>query len=100
MINAKTVFHFNAAVTVDSVVFALNGAMLDVLLVRRAQAPFKNAWAIPGGFVLNGESLEDAVRRELREETGQDEIYLEQLYAFGRRGAIRAAGSSPSPIMR
>ena len=45
--------------------------------------PFKNQWAIPGGFVLEGESLEQAVERELLEETGIKVNYLEQLYTFG-----------------
>ncbi|HPN59664.1 MAG TPA: NUDIX domain-containing protein, partial [Chitinophagaceae bacterium] len=44
---------------------------------------FKNSWAIPGGFVLDKESLEEAVRRELQEETGITVHYLEQLYTFG-----------------
>lgn len=86
MTAAKVPFHFNAAVTVDAVVFALNGSGLDVLLVRRGLAPFKDAWALPGGFVLDGEALDAAVRRELREETGQEEVFLEQLYTFGAPG--------------
>ncbi|MBP2834278.1 NUDIX hydrolase, partial [Aquimarina sp. U1-2] len=45
---------------------------------------FKSKWAIPGGFVLNDESLEEAVERELQEETGVKINYLEQLYTFGK----------------
>lgn len=54
-----------------------------MLLIRRKYPPFKDGWAIPGGFVLEKESLEAAVRRELHEETGIEVNYLEQLYTFG-----------------
>jgi 8-oxo-dGTP diphosphatase len=56
---------------------------VSILLIQRKYPPFKNAWAIPGGFVLPDESLEEAVRRELVEETGIEVNYLEQLYTFG-----------------
>jgi 8-oxo-dGTP diphosphatase len=52
-------------------------------LVRRKQPPFAGKWALPGGFVQIDEELEEAARRELREETHVDDIYLEQLYTFG-----------------
>lgn len=70
-------------VTVDLVVFALRDASLHVLLVRRAIQPFEGQWALPGGFVREGESLEAAALRELKEETGVCDVYLEQLYSFG-----------------
>lgn len=57
---------------------------LNVLLIKRNQPPFKDCWAIPGGLVLNSESLEEAVERELMEETGVSINYLEQLYSFGK----------------
>ena len=72
-----------AALTVDCVVFGFDGAGLKVLLIRRALEPFKGTWALPGGFVRVGESLDDAARRELAEETGLEKVYLEQLYTFG-----------------
>ena len=72
-----------AQVTVDTVIFTVRGGHLEVLLVRRGIAPFKGRWAIPGGFVLPDESLDDAARRELREETGFTDVWLEQLYTFG-----------------
>jgi len=83
------------SVAVDLVIFTIIDAQLRVLLVRRNEHPFKNAWALPGGFLRVGESagnqgedLEEAARRELQEETGLDpaRVYLEQLAAFGRAG--------------
>jgi len=73
-------------VTVDVVVFTIIDDDLRVLLVKRRVAPFEGGWAIPGGFVQMDESLDDAARRELAEETNVSEIYLEQLYTFGAPG--------------
>lgn len=70
-------------VTVDVVIFTLLDDELKVLLIRRARWPFEGSWAIPGGFVAPGESLEAAARRELEEETGVHDVYLEQLFTFG-----------------
>ncbi|AOS46111.1 Bifunctional NMN adenylyltransferase/Nudix hydrolase [Lacunisphaera limnophila] len=75
--------HPHPAVTVDGVVFGFDEADLKLLLVRRKSEPCKGAWALPGGFVALHEGLEEAARRELREETGIGELYLEQLYTFG-----------------
>ncbi len=71
------------AVTVDTIIFTIVDDDLRVLLIRRGQSPFKGRWAIPGGFVETDESLEEAARRELQEETGVRDVYLEQLYTFG-----------------
>jgi 8-oxo-dGTP diphosphatase len=71
------------SVTVDVVIFTLQERELHVLLVKRKHWPFEGRWAIPGGFVNMDESLELAARRELEEETGVRDIYLEQLYTFG-----------------
>ena len=72
------------SLTVDAVVFGYEPAEgLAVLLVKRKLPPFKGKWALPGGFVLKNESLETAVERELKEETGISVNYLEQLYTFG-----------------
>ena len=74
----------NLSLTVDAVVFGYDAKDgLSVLLIKRLIEPFKGNWAIPGGFVLTGESLETAVERELEEETGIKVNYLEQLYTFG-----------------
>jgi 8-oxo-dGTP diphosphatase len=70
-------------VTVDLVIFALRDSELHVVLIRRGLPPFVGSWALPGGFVRDGESLEEAARRELQEETGVRDVYLEQLYTFG-----------------
>jgi ADP-ribose pyrophosphatase YjhB (NUDIX family) len=71
------------ALTVDCVVFGFDEGDLKVLLIERALAPFKGKWALPGGFVGMDETLDEAARRELQDETGIKELYLEQLYAFG-----------------
>jgi len=70
------------ALTVDCVVLGVDDA-LRVLLVERGLPPFEGALALPGGYVRVGESLEAAARRELREETGLERVWLEQLRAFG-----------------
>ncbi|QEF99166.1 Bifunctional NMN adenylyltransferase/Nudix hydrolase [Stieleria maiorica] len=71
------------ALTVDCVVFGLDEPELKVLLIRRDLKPYRGKWALPGGFVHVDESLEDGARRELREETGLERVYLEQLYTYG-----------------
>lgn len=70
-------------VTVDIVIFTIQEGVLKVLLVKRGIAPFIGRFAIPGGFVLEDEDLEQAAVRELKEETGVSDVYLEQLYSFG-----------------
>ncbi|MFO7565188.1 MAG: NUDIX domain-containing protein [Enhygromyxa sp.] len=71
------------ALTVDCVVFGLDEDELEVMLIRRGLEPFAGRWALPGGFVHVDETLEEAARRELEEETGLRRVYLEQLYTFG-----------------
>lgn len=72
-------------VTVDVVLLAVREGRLVVLVVRRGEEPYAGAWALPGGFVGDGEELVDAARRELVEETGivGDGLALEQLKTFG-----------------
>lgn len=73
------------AVTVDVILFTIQGGRLQVLLVRRQLPPFEGQWALPGGFVRIDEDLDEAARRELREEAGVEVRVLEQLYTFGER---------------
>ena len=70
----------------DCVVFGFDEAELKVLLIQRALEPFKGKWALPGGFVHVDETIDDAARRELAEEAGLKEVFLEQLYTFGALG--------------
>src|SRR6516162_8497639 len=72
-----------AALTVDCVVFGFDEGELKVLLIERGLEPFKGRWALPGGFVRVDETLDEAARRELVEETGLKNVFLEQLYTFG-----------------
>ena len=72
------------AVTVGIAVFAVLGGVLHVLLVRRPHKPFGQCWTLPGGFVEEQECLDSAARRELAEETHLSDVFIEQLYSFGR----------------
>ncbi len=73
-------------VTVDAAVFTFSGDRVKVLLINRGNEPFKGKWALPGGFVDMDEELEDAIVRELAEETGLTGIQLEQMRTFGTVG--------------
>ena len=77
----------NIKLAVDAVVFGYTSKEgLSVLLIKRNIEPFKGGWALPGGLVKDDESLEEAIERELNEETGVFINYLEQLYTFGKPG--------------
>ena len=75
------------SLTADCVVFGVTfesgGPALRVLLIERGEPPFEGALALPGGFVRIHETVDDAARRELQEETGLGDVFLEQLYTFG-----------------
>jgi 8-oxo-dGTP diphosphatase len=64
-------------------VFGFDEGELKVLLIQRGLEPFKDKWALPGGFVRVEETIDDAARRELEEEAGLTDVFLEQLYTFG-----------------
>ena len=72
-----------AALTVDCVVFGFDEGELKLLLIQRGLEPFQGRWALPGGFVRVEETLDEAARRELAEEAGLHNVFLEQLYTFG-----------------
>jgi len=85
------------SVTTDMVIFTVTEEEADsyrklpekelrILLIRRAGHPFLGKWALPGGFVRSNETTEQAAVRELREETGVEDVYLEQLYTFSDIG--------------
>ena len=85
------------SVAVDIVIFTITDSEEDnyrklsdkelrVLLIRRGGHPFKGQWALPGGFVRQGETVGEAAGRELAEETGVTNGYLEQLYTFSEPG--------------
>tara|TARA_R100000951_G_scaffold113288_1_gene114998 strand:+ start:403 stop:930 length:528 start_codon:yes stop_codon:yes gene_type:complete len=73
----------NIKVAVDAVVFGYDKKGLSVLLIERKHPDGKKKWALPGGFVENDESLEIAVKRELKEETNLSLKYLQQFHTFG-----------------
>jgi 8-oxo-dGTP diphosphatase len=73
----------NLRVTVDIVIFTIRDRALQVLLVKRGVPPYVGQYAVPGGFIREEESLEEAAKRELYEETGVRNVFLEQLYSLG-----------------
>ena len=70
-------------ITVDIVILTIKDDSLQALLVKRNNEPFKDKWAIPGGYVRMSENLDEAAMRVLKEKTNVENIYLEQLYTFG-----------------
>ncbi len=70
------------AVTTDSVVFGFDGKELQLLLIERGLEPYKGSWALPGGFLKMHETVEQCAMRELKEETGVENVYLEQFHVF------------------
>lgn len=70
------------SVTTDCVIFGFDEGELKILLIERGIDPFKGKWALPGGFLRMDESADDCARRELSEETGVSDVFIEQLYTF------------------
>jgi 8-oxo-dGTP diphosphatase len=77
-------------VAVVVVIFTVQQGQLSVLLIERAAPPCQGEWALPGGFLMDGESLDGAATRKLAAETGVSDVFLEQLYTFDRLGEGRA----------
>ena len=73
-----------AVIASDVVIFTVKNGDLKVLLIKMKKAPFQKSWALPGGLVNGGESIDDSSARILKDKTGLANIYLEQLYTFGR----------------
>ncbi|HEV8052351.1 MAG TPA: NUDIX domain-containing protein [Parachlamydiaceae bacterium] len=73
-------------ISVDSVVFGYTEGGLMVALIERKKDPFAGMWAIPGGFMEGNETVEETALRELQEETGIKDVYLEQFHVFNKPG--------------
>ena len=91
------------ALTTDCIIFGFDGSTLNVLLIERKNEPFKGYWAFPGGFINMDEDAETCAKRELYEETGLKDMYIEQLYTFSEtdrdpRGRVTPLDRPPSPI--
>ena len=74
------------SLSVDCVIFGYSDGVLKIALIERKNEPFKRSWAIPGGFVEGDETVEEAAFRELKEETGIHDLYLEQCHVFSEPG--------------
>lgn len=70
------------SLTVDAMVFRNRNGVWEIMLIRRGREPFSGSWALPGGFVDMEETLEEAIQRELEEETGLQGVELDQFRAF------------------
>lgn len=70
-------------VTVTPLIFTVNEGIFEILLIKRTREPFQDLWSLPGDFLLENESLEEAASRVLTRKTGIHDVYLEQLYTFG-----------------
>ncbi len=76
----------NPGFAADTALFAVGEDAISILLIKRGNYPYKNRWALPGGFVDIDEDIAAAADRELREETGLSGLYLEQVFTWGRPG--------------
>ena len=74
------------AVTTDCVIFGFDGSELQVLLIERGIEPFKGKWAFPGGFLKMDETAGEGALRELKEETGLENAYIEQFNTYSDPG--------------
>src|SRR5689334_17330948 len=74
--------HDRILVAVDCIIFGFDGDGLKALLIKRSLQPEKGKWSLMGGFVNQDESTDEAATRVLRQLTGIENIYMEQLYCF------------------
>lgn len=86
MTSKKSTLYWPPAVTVDTVIFSIQENDLQVLLIKRSEGPFKNRYALPGGFIVRNEPSKDAVSRILKDKAGVKGVYTEQLYTFDNLG--------------
>ena len=70
--------------SIDCVVFGFEKQKLEILLIKRKREPQKGHWALPGGFILKNESLDESAVRILDETSNVKNIYLEQVHTFGK----------------
>ncbi len=82
MNNKYTYDYPRQAVTTDCVIFGFDETNLKILLIQRGIKPFKDKWALPGGFIRQEETIEECAKRELFEETSLKNVFIEQLYTF------------------
>ncbi len=75
---------FKTAFSVDNVIFGFDNSSLKILLIKRAERPFKDYWALPGDLVFPDEDLDNAPKRVLKELTGLENVFLEQVATFGK----------------
>ncbi len=75
---------YKSAFSVDNIIFGFDGDELKVLLIKRSQDPYGGQWALPGDIVSPDEDLDAAAERVLKQLTGLQNVYLEQVYTFGK----------------
>lgn len=80
------------AVTADCIIFGMDGNAVRILLIKRGAEPFKGKWAFPGGFMNIDETAEECALRELKEETGLENVEIEQLHTYTAVKRTRAKG--------
>src|SRR3989344_6835749 len=77
--------YWSPSVTTDIVVFTIENDELKVLLIKRPDDPFMGYWALPGGFILENETTQNAAVRLLKDKAGIQDVYVEQLYTFDNK---------------
>jgi 8-oxo-dGTP diphosphatase len=85
-IDLKDSRFLNPFLTVDIVIFTIEDNALKTLLIQRENNPFKDSWALPGGFLHKGETTKTAALRILKEKAGVEHVFIEQLYTFDTPG--------------